>query len=137
MPRPMRFCAFLATMLVIAIAFSACGGGGDGSIAFGTGLDGDHHATGQKSTFAAGEKFYYDASLKDTVKGNTIAVQLIGPKGQTLADTHVLHSAKDANHIWAGPVNLTLVRAAAGAGKYTVKMISGGKEEAQGSFSIS
>jgi hypothetical protein len=132
----MKVVGFLGTMLLMAVAFSACGSGGDGSMAFATGLDGDHHTTGQKSTFSAGQKFYHDATLKDTVKGNTIAVQLIGPKGQTLANTHVLHSAKDANHIWAGPVNLTMVRAAGGAGTYTLKMMSGGKEEAQGSFSI-
>jgi hypothetical protein len=71
------------------------------------------------------------------VKGNTIAVRLTGPKGQTLADTHILNSAKDANHIWAGPVNLSMIRAAGGAGTYTLKMISGGKQEAQGSFRIS
>jgi hypothetical protein len=29
-----------------------------------------------------------------------------------------------------------MVRAAGGAGTYTLKMMSGGKEEAQGSFSI-
>ena len=101
-----------------------------------TGLDSDHHATGKKSTFAAADRFYYDASLKDTVKSNTISLQLVGPKGQKLADTHPVSSTKDANHIWAGPVNLSSIRQVGGAGKYTLKLVSGGKEEAQGSFSL-
>jgi hypothetical protein len=44
----MKVGACLGTMLVMAVAFSACGSGGDGSIAFGTGLDGDHHTTDMK-----------------------------------------------------------------------------------------
>lgn len=141
MPHFVRAGAILAAAMLLVSSLTACSasfsiGGGDGTIKFGTGLDSDHHATGQKSAFSVGDKLYYDASLKDTVKGNTIKLKIAGPKGQTLENDFVTKSTDDADHVWAGPLNLADFKSAGGLGKYTFTMSSKGNQEAKGSFTL-
>ena len=123
---------------ILATALAACGSsGGDGSVNFGTGLDSNHHVTGQKSSFAHSDKLFWSAGLKDTVKENTLSLVVTGPKGQTLeSDPHLVSGTKDVNHIWNGPIDLTRFAGVVGAGKYVLTLTSGGKVEASGSFTL-
>jgi len=137
-----KICGILGAMILAVAALSACsvsvGGGGDGKIHFGTGLNSDHHVTGERSTFSGNDQISWAGDLKDGVAKNTITLKLIDPAGKTVSSGKVGGGSDQVNKVWdSSPLSASALASQHGGGTYKLEALSGGKVEASGTFTVS